>query len=75
MSGWVGWVDVIAGQFVIGLAMGAENANVMGYQQSVTPDELQGRLNATDRAATRTARPEDCRTEPAFSRSDRPSAR
>ncbi|HLY79575.1 MAG TPA: MFS transporter [Caulobacteraceae bacterium] len=53
MSGWIGWFDVIAGQFVIGLSMGAENANEMGYRQSVTPDELQGRMNATMRSINR----------------------
>jgi predicted MFS family arabinose efflux permease len=53
VSGWVGWVDVVAGQFVIGLSMGAENANEMGYRQSVTPDELQGRMNATMRSINR----------------------
>lgn len=53
MSGWLGWVDVIAGQFVIGVSMGAENANEMGYRQSATPDELQGRMNATMRSINR----------------------
>jgi MFS family permease len=53
MSGWLGWVDVITGQFVIGVSMGAENANEMGYRQSATPDELQGRMNATMRSINR----------------------
>ncbi|HLK24921.1 MAG TPA: MFS transporter [Caulobacteraceae bacterium] len=52
-SGWAGWVDVIAGQLVIGLSMGAENANEMGYRQALTPDELQGRMNATIRSINR----------------------
>ena len=47
-------VGVLAlGQFVYGLALGTENANEMGYWQSVTPDELQGRTNATRRSVNR----------------------
>ena len=42
-----------AGQFLLGLSMGAENANEMGYRQSVTPDRLQGRMNATMRSVNR----------------------
>ena len=45
---------VAAGQFVYGLSMGIENANEMGYWQAATPDELQGRVNATRRSANRT---------------------
>jgi MFS family permease len=52
-AGWSGWATVIAGQFLIGLSMGASNANEMGYRQSVTPDELQGRMNATMRSINR----------------------
>jgi predicted MFS family arabinose efflux permease len=33
--------------------MGAENANKMGYWQAVTPDRLQGRMNATRRSVNR----------------------
>ena len=44
---------VAAGQLVYGLALGAENANEMGYRQAVTPDELQGRMNTTIRSANR----------------------
>lgn len=51
--GWIGWVAIVAGQFVIGVSMGASNANEMGYRQSVTPDELQGRMNATIRSINR----------------------
>lgn len=41
------------GQLVYGFALGAENANEMGYWQSLTPDELQGRMNATRRSVNR----------------------
>ena len=44
---------VAAGQLVYGLALGAENANEMGYRQAVTPDELQGRMNTTIRSVNR----------------------
>ncbi|MFC4908820.1 hypothetical protein [Actinomadura gamaensis] len=38
---------------MLGLSMGAENANELGYRQSVTPDDLQGRMNATLRSTNR----------------------
>jgi len=37
-----------------GLAAGMENSNEMGYWQTLTPDELLGRVNATRRSANRT---------------------
>jgi MFS family permease len=37
-----------------GLAAGTENANEMGYWQTLTPDELLGRVNATRRSINRT---------------------
>ena len=47
-------VGVLAlGQFLYGFTLGAENANEMGYWQAVTPDELQGRTNATRRSINR----------------------
>lgn len=47
-------VGVLAlGQFLYGFTLGAENANEMGYWQAVTPDELQGRTNATRRSVNR----------------------
>jgi len=49
----LGWVVFGAGQLVLGLGMGAENANSMGYRQAVTPDRLQGRMNATMRSLNR----------------------
>jgi MFS family permease len=51
--GPAGWVSFGAGEFLLGLAMGAQNANEMGYRQTVTPDRLQGRVNATVRSVNR----------------------
>jgi MFS family permease len=48
-----GWLLFGAGQFILGLSLGAENANEMGYRQTVTPDRLQGRMNATMRSINR----------------------
>lgn len=48
-----GWVLLGAGMMSFGLAMGAENANEMGYWQAVTPHGLQGRMNATRRSINR----------------------
>ncbi|WP_406034605.1 MFS transporter [Nocardioides sp. NBC_00163] len=45
---------IAAGQLTLGLGMGVENANEMGYWQANTPDEVQGRVNATRRSANRT---------------------
>jgi predicted MFS family arabinose efflux permease len=48
-------VLVVGGaQAVYGFGMGIETANEMGYKQAITPDELQGRSNATMRSANRT---------------------
>jgi predicted MFS family arabinose efflux permease len=44
---------VAGGQLLYGLAMGVENANDTGYQQAITPDELQGRMNTTRRSVNR----------------------
>jgi MFS family permease len=41
------------GELVLGLSMGVSNANEMGYWQSITPDHLQGRSNATRRSINR----------------------
>lgn len=41
------------GQGVYGLALGASNANEMGYRQAVTPDVLQSRMNTTMRSLNR----------------------
>jgi MFS family permease len=51
--GWGGWLVFGAGQLLLGLTMGAANANEMGYLQSMTPDHLQGRSNSTRRSVNR----------------------
>jgi MFS family permease len=51
--GWGGWVVFASGELLLGLTMGAANANEMGYLQSITPDQLQGRTNATRRSVNR----------------------
>lgn len=52
-SHWGGWILFSAGELVLGLSIGVSNANSMGYRQSVTPDHLQGRMNATMRSINR----------------------
>ena len=54
-SGIVGLVLVGAAQFVFGFGIGMESPLGMGYRQSVTPDRLQGRTNATMRSLNRGA--------------------
>lgn len=46
-------VLVAAAQFVYCLAMGIEDANDIGYRQSVAPDAIQGRMNSTIRTVNR----------------------
>lgn len=49
-------VVLLGGSLVLqGLAMGVENANDTGYWQTVTPDRLLGRANATRRSVNRSA--------------------
>ncbi len=48
-----GCVLIGLGQLLVGVSMGAENPNGMGYRQSVTPDRLQGQMNATMRSINR----------------------
>lgn len=48
-----GWVVFAVGQLLFGVSLGASNANELGYRQSVTPDRLQGRMNATMRSINR----------------------
>jgi MFS family permease len=50
---WSGWLVFGAAQLLVGLSMGAENAHELGYRQAVTPDALQGRMNATMRSINR----------------------
>ncbi|WP_375426715.1 MFS transporter [uncultured Friedmanniella sp.] len=52
-ASWLGWCVFGLGQLLLGATMGAQNANEMGYWQSVTPDHLQGRSNATRRSFNR----------------------
>jgi predicted MFS family arabinose efflux permease len=44
---------VSVAQFLYCLSMGIEDANDTGYRQSVAPDEIQGRMNATIRTMNR----------------------
>ncbi|MGN7313525.1 MFS transporter [Alkalicoccobacillus gibsonii] len=46
-------VILMFGQFLYGLAMGIEGPNEMGYRQSITPLQLQGRMNTTMRSINR----------------------
>ncbi len=52
-TNWLAWVCLGLGQFAFGLSAGAENANTLGYRQAVTPDAMQGRMNATMRSMNR----------------------
>jgi MFS family permease len=48
-----GWAALAGAQLLLGLSMGASNANEMGYRQVVTPDGLQGRVNSVIRSINR----------------------
>ena len=52
-GGGLAWALLASGQLLLGLCMGAENANEMAYGQTVTPDRLQGRMTATMRSVNR----------------------
>jgi MFS family permease len=52
-GGGTAWGLFAVGQLMLGLCMGAENANVMAYRQTATPDRLQGRTNGTMRSVNR----------------------
>jgi MFS family permease len=52
-GGGLAWLCLGGGQFALGFSIGADNANTLGYRQSVTPDALQGRMNATMRSINR----------------------
>ncbi len=43
------------GQLLFGLGLGAEGPVELSYRQAVTPDQLQGRMNATMRSVNRAA--------------------
>lgn len=48
-------VVAAVGQLLYGLGLGAEGPIEMSYRQAVTPDRLQGRMNATMRSLNRAA--------------------
>jgi predicted MFS family arabinose efflux permease len=50
VSGLAGWALVAASQFVVWFAIGMSSPHELGYRQAVTPDRLQGRMNATIRS-------------------------
>lgn len=53
---WAAQVVLLGGgQFLIGLGMGVEGPVEMSYQQGVTPDRFQGRMNTTKRSVNRAA--------------------
>lgn len=52
-SGRSAWLSFGAGELLLGLGMGVQNANEMGYLQTATPDNLQGRAHATMRSVNR----------------------
>lgn len=50
---WAGWIVFGVGDLLVGISLGVSNPNEMGYRQSITPDHLQGRSNATMRSINR----------------------
>lgn len=52
-GGAAAWGVVAGGQFLFGLAVSGGGPIELGYQQAVTPDHLQGRMNATIRSLNR----------------------
>lgn len=50
---WLGFAAIGIGQFLIGLCLGTEGPQQMGYQQAITPDRLMGRMSATMRSINR----------------------
>ena len=53
-ANWLAWVSLGLGQAAFGFSIGAENASTLSYRQTLTPDALQGRMNATMRSINRT---------------------
>jgi MFS family permease len=49
-AGTAGWTMVAAAQFFVWVALGVSGPDETAYRQSVTPDRLQGRMNATIRS-------------------------
>ncbi|WP_246258255.1 MFS transporter [Amycolatopsis anabasis] len=52
-TGTAGLVLLCGAQFLFGFSIGLDGPAEMGYRQSVTPDRLQGRMNATMRSLNR----------------------
>jgi MFS family permease len=52
-TGSTGLIVLFAGQFLFGVSIGVDGPAEMGYRQTVTPDRLQGRMNATMRSLNR----------------------
>ncbi|MFD1151349.1 MFS transporter [Saccharothrix hoggarensis] len=52
-SGASGFVLLCAAQFLFFLAIGLDGPVEMGYRQAITPDRMQGRMNATIRSVNR----------------------
>lgn len=52
-GGALAWACLCLGQFAFGFSIGGQNAATLSYRQSVTPDNLQGRMNATMRSLNR----------------------
>ncbi|MEO6398163.1 MAG: MFS transporter [Tepidiformaceae bacterium] len=50
---WSAFATIAFGQFLVGLALGIQGPQEMGYWQAVTPDRLMGRMNATRRSVNR----------------------
>lgn len=50
---WTGVVAIGFGQFLIGIGLGLEGPQEMGYQQAITPHRLMGRMSATRRSINR----------------------
>ncbi|WP_018348509.1 MFS transporter [Longispora albida] len=50
VAGTAGWVVAGAGQFLVWFFLGASGPVEMGWRQAITPDHLQGRVNATIRS-------------------------
>ncbi len=53
VGAWAALAVAFIGQFIIGVAMGAEGPLEMGFEQAVTPDRLIARMTATRRSVNR----------------------
>ena len=55
LAGGPGLAGAVVGQLVFGFGLGVESPYEMSHRQAVTPDRLQGRMNATMRSLNRAA--------------------